>query len=1065
MDRSEKLLLKYYSQVKNIILKKQHPITGLLPASTAVTEHGNYTDAWVRDNVYSILCVWGLSMALKDKPNLQSQRYELEQATINLMQGLLRSMMQQADKVERFKSSLALNDALHAKYDTRTGNLVVADHEWGHLQIDATSIFMLMLAQMVKSGLPIISNATEVDFVQNLVYYIERSYRTPDYGIWERGEKSNVGYVELNASSLGMAKAALNALDGLDLLGKFGSEQSIIHVLPDNLALAEITLNSLLPRESVTKEIDSALLSVAGYPAFAIKDKALKAEVVDEIRNKLGGNYGYKRFLRDGHQTAVEDQGRHYYNEEELKRFADIECEWPLFYTYELINALFDNDEAKAENFYQKILDVRVRKKSGEELIPELYIVPIESIAAEKKAPGSQKRVANENVPLVWAQSLFYLGSLLRDKLLSVNQLDPLSLHAEHTPSRPTIQVVFISQSTQMQRDLHSHGIKTECIDDLPPNIQICTPNQIGQLYQQIGQNQKLNLTGRPLRRLRSLTTSRLFVIRDKTYICLALPFLEKEFYLAFDSRFLIARFKTELAYIYRHWKPAERPTIAILLTQGLIKHGLKDFQELVHQINQGEIDGIPIACLPMLEIAAEAKKENLDELETFEVGQLEKQLEIEPTSYLAFTEESTPLSNEDELEIEANENEEELIERLRTTANLYEQIKILDNLTEKHDINYQIKIFNQTADLQSIITEVYERAGRLRIWSVVRHAAALLDKIEINLQFSITGLLVRQKIIQVGKAFTDDSLIVRPLPFNQLISKIKKYCREDRRDRILTQEILVFLGIIIRDQPDLFKDLITIRVSYIILLLTGEISRQKNLTQEDAYEELLRYAPSDLQELLKQVLEKYNSAGAHLQQLESLQSVQRGDQPLAYQNQLGIYKLDTPTEGWLVWRRSQGVFHKANDSFYAYAWSIFTQSRGIIIGDKLDRRNRLESRVILADLTPGEKTFELRIEYLLNKISAPEYRQLTIEAIMVTSSFGQQNPDLYIDDFIVFDIINGHAVRLAFSVAFPELAKSYQDHKADAWTHFYRLPPVETNAYIVQAILFLLKAVSQSRE
>ena len=45
----------------------------------------------------------------------------------------------------------------------------------------------------------IIYTNDEVNFVQNLVYYIERAYRTPDYGMWERGSKENVGHKELNA--------------------------------------------------------------------------------------------------------------------------------------------------------------------------------------------------------------------------------------------------------------------------------------------------------------------------------------------------------------------------------------------------------------------------------------------------------------------------------------------------------------------------------------------------------------------------------------------------------------------------------------------------------------------------------------------------------------------------------------------------------------------------------------------------------------------------------------------------------------------------------------------------
>lgn len=50
----------------------------------------------------------------------------------------------------------------------------------------------------------------EVCFVQNLVFYIERTYRTPDFGMWERGTRYNVGEPELHASSVGMVKACFD---------------------------------------------------------------------------------------------------------------------------------------------------------------------------------------------------------------------------------------------------------------------------------------------------------------------------------------------------------------------------------------------------------------------------------------------------------------------------------------------------------------------------------------------------------------------------------------------------------------------------------------------------------------------------------------------------------------------------------------------------------------------------------------------------------------------------------------------------------------------------------------
>ena len=60
-------------------------------------------------------------------------------------------------------------------------------------------MYLLFLVQMISSSLQIIYTMDEVTFVQNLVYYVERSYRTPDFGMWERGSKYNNGTPELHA--------------------------------------------------------------------------------------------------------------------------------------------------------------------------------------------------------------------------------------------------------------------------------------------------------------------------------------------------------------------------------------------------------------------------------------------------------------------------------------------------------------------------------------------------------------------------------------------------------------------------------------------------------------------------------------------------------------------------------------------------------------------------------------------------------------------------------------------------------------------------------------------------
>ena len=58
-----------------------------------------------------------------------------------------------------------------------TCSTVVGDNEWGHLQIDASSLYLLTLAQMIAGGLQIIFSLDEVAFVQNLVFYVEGAYR------------------------------------------------------------------------------------------------------------------------------------------------------------------------------------------------------------------------------------------------------------------------------------------------------------------------------------------------------------------------------------------------------------------------------------------------------------------------------------------------------------------------------------------------------------------------------------------------------------------------------------------------------------------------------------------------------------------------------------------------------------------------------------------------------------------------------------------------------------------------------------------------------------------------
>ncbi|KAI9366910.1 glycosyl hydrolases family 15-domain-containing protein [Zopfochytrium polystomum] len=629
-----------FHEVSTIILSRQNPATGLIPASVAVTTHGDYTHAWTRDNVYSILAVWGLALAYRridddegrtckcwldrvffltdlqtpTRTTLLSVRStdELENATIKCMRGLLFAMMRQAHKVELFKNTQALEHSLHAKYNTANGDVVVGDREWGHLQIDATSIFLLALAQMTASGLLIIYTKDEVDFIQNLVFYIERAYRTPDYGIWERGNKLNHGQPELNSSSIGMAVAALQAINGLNLFGARGGPSSVIHVLPDELTRNYTTLHSALPRESYSKEIDAALLSVISFPGFAVSDPKLIAKTRSEMVKKLGGKYGFKRFLRDGHQTVLEDTSRLHYDSHELKIFEHIECEWPLFFTYMILDGLFRDDPNQVEEYSQLLEPLLVdsgtlsrfsvaedydhtqklhkdnnRRRSSSRrrsiaapssprpnriaLVPELYIVPRDYTNQEKADPGSVQRYPNENIPLVWAQSLYILGSLIKEDLLSPAELDPLG--RRFLPNRPkqasevVVQMVLLAESAQLRDQLAAYGLETQTVDMCAP-ITVSTASALRDAYLSLGKNAKLGLSGRPKRPMGTLSTSKIYRCQGQLYAFLPHFTNKEEFYLVSDYNYLISIFEQELTFVKNHWWYTGRPTMVVMLTK-----------------------------------------------------------------------------------------------------------------------------------------------------------------------------------------------------------------------------------------------------------------------------------------------------------------------------------------------------------------------------------------------------------------------------------------------------------------------------------------------------------------
>jgi phosphorylase kinase alpha/beta subunit len=348
-----------------------------------------------------------------------------------------------------------------------------------------------------------------------------------------------------------------------------------------------------------------------------------------------------------------------------------------------------------------------------------------------------------------------------------------------------------------------------------------------------------------------------------------------------------------------------------------------------------------------------------------------------------------------------------------------------------------------------------------LPYWGIVRQAAGLLDKVDSGISDAVTDIIVRQKQISVGRAYSEASLFTQPLPQTEVLDKIRNFCREDIRDRVLTQEILIYLSLLIKAEPTLFKNLLTLRVGYLIILLTSDLAQERGVPQDEAYETLMQLSPFDIQTRLRQILVGYDSHNQSLFKQESLHLKTQAVKidwvvPMTIEGSQSDADRPEALQDWLRLRQIDGAKGAVPSDFYSSVWQLLNHCKGLVIGDKLERRNRLESEALLSEMTPEETNFALQVEHLLNKIQAPEYRQVNVEALMELTVIAQSNPDLKIQEYIVLDVLVGHAVRLAWLEQYPEHEYTYAEHKATAWRAFYSSSPYDCASFIAKALQFL---------
>lgn len=276
--------------------------------------------------------------------------------------------------------------------------------------------------------------------------------------MWERGSRYNCGEPELHASSLGIVKAALEAINGLNLFVHHGSS-AVVYVDIDSHNRNRDTFESLLPRESHSKNTDAALLPAIGWPAFATHDEKLYETTMNKCVRHLEGRYGLKRFLRDGYNCECENTTKPYYSKEHTYDFRNVESQFPMFLLYIIltglileciilisISAYFKGNESLAERYWEKLLSLMVPSEyCGPAVIPECYCIESDNMESERESPNSQDFYAvnpSEFGVHLWSNALYVIALLLRklnlkyinftllgEKLIQLSDIDTCYRH------------------------------------------------------------------------------------------------------------------------------------------------------------------------------------------------------------------------------------------------------------------------------------------------------------------------------------------------------------------------------------------------------------------------------------------------------------------------------------------------------------------------------------------------------------------------------------------------------------------------------------------------------------
>ncbi|CAH8476949.1 unnamed protein product [Heterobilharzia americana] len=855
----------YYNVVKSQILRFQHPISGLFPL---IPKDPNCRYSHVRDSVYCATVVWALHQCFSRVDDDEGHQYELGQSAVKCMRSILMGWMQQSSRLENFKRVQNLDTCLHPRFDYETGEPIYDDH-YKNLQMDCIALYVIQLTQMIHSGLQIVYTKDEVAFVQNLAFYLERAYRIPDYGMWERGTKQNRNITELHASSICMAKAALESIAGFNIYGSEGGHSSILFMDADAHSRNRLIMTNLLPRESASKGTDASLIPALCWPAYGTCSTDTRTPALERCVERLKGRYGFKRFTRDGYATVLDTNSE--YQPGELMKFVGIENEWPMFFAYMIIENCLNGELDKAMEYDQLMQPLLVHPVSeSHPWLPKFFYVPVEELEKERQCRGSAARKSSFRLAgesrFLWGQSVYIISQLLLSGCLLPNDLDPIGRRPSQrfagmiTPSNGvlcsgksmnvTIQVVLISESVRLQQVLATYGIITQTPLQVEP-IQIWSSDQLVRVGKFMGCSERLGLSGRPPRPYGQLGTSKFYRISGLTVLCYPLLFEAQDFYLLHDMQVVIDEAKTDFLFLANWWRLRGRPTFCFLMREDMVKvPGFDKLLRFLVSMKNGTIQEAHIVLGRAQKFVSSGFVEHLDflpywtakgeyfrRLHQLDAGRSYRSLDNLPKAVGAPSKSLSRLKfhiSDEEIFRSMHAMDRAPLQKLSDTQvieqaikpgddplNLAYRVAALHELLSRHGLDHGFSTDEHFLIVRDCLTELSRKAGIQ----------------QTCLAPSLSIILVCGKQITIGVAQGSEVVVNKPLNPDELCSLLREEVySHDPVQFSLQQEIILWVSSLLTSNKDLFDGIKFIRLGWLLeaMKLKLESETSMDLSSED---------------------------------------------------------------------------------------------------------------------------------------------------------------------------------------------------------------------------------------